>query len=121
MDGTPVIAVRADTGTISAVLRGVDQASVTVFGALDAPAVERLEAMLHGVVAAGARYVVLDLSDVIECDGRAREVLSATQDQLTAMNGWLLPLTPPSQLADLDNASLDDLFAAYRQATMLVA
>ncbi len=108
----------ADT-SISAVLRGADRALVTVTGALDEDAVRRLKAILRGLCAAGALYVVVDLAGVTDCARQARTVLSGTRRRLAVQHGWLLLLTPPAQLADLDTASLADLFVAYRQSGAL--
>ncbi|MCW2631066.1 MAG: anti-sigma factor antagonist [Pseudonocardia sp.] len=109
----------ADAQTICAVLRGPDRALVTVAGALDIDTAGRLKAILRGLCAAGALYVVVDLAEVTSCTPQAEAVFTSTRRRLALQLGWLLVLTPPPELAGLDTASLIDLFAAYRLATAL--
>lgn len=109
----------ADAQTISAVLRGTEQALVTVAGDLDEQAARRLRAILRGLCAAGALYVVVDMAGVTSCAPQAEAVFTGTRRRLASQLGWLLVLTPPPELAGLDTASLTDLFEAYRLATAL--
>ncbi|MGI8798996.1 MAG: STAS domain-containing protein [Pseudonocardia sp.] len=119
MDDQPTDGSTADAQTICAALRGADRALVTVAGALDEDAARRLKAILRGLCAAGALYLVVDLAGVTTCTRQARTVLASTRRRLALQHGWLLVLTPPAELADLDTASLTDLFGAYRLATDL--
>jgi len=119
MDDQPTDGSTADAQTICAALRGADRALVTVAGALDEDAARRLKAILRGLCAAGALYLVVDLAGVTTCTRQARTVLASTRRRLALQLGWLLVLTPPAELADLDTASLTDLFGAYRLATDL--
>lgn len=100
---------------ISTMLRGVDDATVTVTGPLDAAAVARLNHLLKALCAAGARYFVADLAGLSSCDAAARPLFAKLRRKLVLNEGWMLLLDPPPLLADLESVSLEVAFAAYRR------
>jgi anti-anti-sigma regulatory factor len=115
-DGNNPSPATGDGTSIAATLHDRDEALLTVVGELTGPAVARLRAMLRGLSAAGARYLVVDLSGVTECEHSVRRVFTTAIRRLQLVQGWMMLLQPPAILADLDTMSLETVFATYRRA-----
>jgi anti-anti-sigma regulatory factor len=106
---------------IAVFLRGEREAMITVGGKLDGTAVQRLALLLKAVLAVGAENLVVDLSEVTECDAAARPIFLKLQRSLQLKHGWMVLLDPPANLADLDPISLEAAFAAYRKISASTA
>ncbi|MGH9010447.1 MAG: STAS domain-containing protein, partial [Acidimicrobiia bacterium] len=68
-------------------LSGDDAVEVSVSGDLDPDSLGRLRAVLHGILRAGHRRVVVDLADSGAVDGRAREMLAKMLKRARAQGG----------------------------------
>ncbi|MFL5518112.1 MAG: STAS domain-containing protein [Gemmatimonadales bacterium] len=95
-------------------LRGDSQAMLAVTGELDEMAVARLTHVVTGVCAAGARFLIFDLSGTTRCGDAVRPFLTKLRRRLQLGQGWLMLLEPPAELSDVDQVSLEEAFAAYR-------
>ena len=68
-------------------LSGDDAVEVSVSGDLDPDSVGRLRAVLHGILRAGHRRVVVDLAESAPVDGRAKEMLNKMLKRARAQGG----------------------------------
>ncbi|HKY77187.1 MAG TPA: STAS domain-containing protein [Acidimicrobiia bacterium] len=68
-------------------LSGDDAVEVAVSGDLDPESVGRLRAVLHGILRAGHRRVVVDLAGSGSLDGRAKEMLNKMLKRARAQGG----------------------------------
>ena len=68
-------------------LSGDDAVEVSVSGDLDPDSVGRLRAVLHGILRAGHRRVVVDLAESAPVDGRAKEMLNKMLKRVRAQGG----------------------------------
>jgi anti-anti-sigma factor len=90
---------------------------LSVTGGIDDRGLERLRCRLDGLIDAGARLLVADLSGVDSCDGRLFELLARTQHQVGCQGGWLRLVGLRSSVLDaLDQAALPDVLLVYRAA-----
>jgi len=109
--------VAGDTGdlTVTSTLRGKHYTVVTVGGSIDARALRLLAAHFAGLLHAGTRHLVVDLSQVKQVDDSLFELMHKVEDRLTALNGVfeLTGLAPPVLYA-MDDALLAEVFSWYR-------
>jgi anti-anti-sigma regulatory factor len=114
--GAPVDVGRT-TGnfTVTSTLHGDRYTVVTVGGSIDARALRLLAAHLAGLLHAGTRHLVVDLSRVEQVDDSLFELMHRVEDRLTALNGLfeLTGLAPPVLYA-MDDALLAEVFSWYR-------
>ncbi|HXV94394.1 MAG TPA: STAS domain-containing protein [Pseudonocardia sp.] len=75
---------------VSVVLRGADDAVVALRGPVDLAGERRFRSMLRAVVDAGARHVIVDLSEATDVPGRLPGVLATACRELRRRGGWLL-------------------------------
>jgi anti-anti-sigma regulatory factor len=68
-------------------LSGDDAVEVSVSGDLEPDSLRRLRAVLHGILRAGHRRVVLDLADSGSVDGHAKEMLAKMLKRARAQGG----------------------------------
>ena len=126
-DGTsqpasPVVEViGADDGparaTVSFVQLERDHALVVVRGAVCEVFLLTVRQHLANLVAAGVRFVVLDLAEVTACPSQMVGELAAACRALHARQGWLrLIATAPCVVSVLESAAVEDLFPIYRAA-----
>ena len=126
-DGTsqlalPVVEViGADDGparaTVSFVQLERDHALLVVRGAVCEVFLLTLRQHLANLVAAGVRFVVLDLAEVTACPPEMVGELATACRELYTRHGWLRSITTAPCVADaLESAELDDLFPIYRAA-----
>lgn len=64
-----------------------DAVEVSVSGDLDPDSVGRLRAVLHGILRAGHRRVVVHLAETAPVDGRAKEMLNKMLKRARAQGG----------------------------------
>ncbi|GEL20293.1 STAS domain-containing protein [Pseudonocardia asaccharolytica] len=103
---------------ISSVQPDRDHALLTVTGMLDQESAAELRQRATGLLVAGARYLVVDLSQAYGAHPGILGLLAAASRRLTARQGWLkLTGAGPAVMEKLDEASLSDLFTIYRAAT----
>ncbi|HEY4022899.1 MAG TPA: STAS domain-containing protein [Pseudonocardiaceae bacterium] len=103
--------------TISSTLSAGRYTVVVVAGRVDAPASRTLARYLAGLVHAGSRRFVVDLSRVERPDDDVLGLLHRFGDRLAVGGGTLelTGLTPPV-LYELDDEPLAEVFAQYRAA-----
>ncbi|HXV92434.1 MAG TPA: hypothetical protein VD813_03975 [Pseudonocardia sp.] len=114
-------------------LRDTTAAIMSVSGPVDDSAVHQVEAVLKGLILAGARHVVVDLSQVstvttgttgtgttgttaTTCGDGLAAVLRRQRAALNALGGWLTLLGGSVLAGGWEEPSLADLFEAYRRA-----
>jgi anti-anti-sigma regulatory factor len=104
--------------TVTSTLHGDRYTVVTVGGSIDARALRLLAAHLAGLLHAGTRHLVVDLSRVEQVDDSLFELMHRVEDRLTALNGLfeLTGLAPPVLYA-MDDALLAEVFSWYRAVT----
>ena len=103
--------------TVSFVQLERDHALVVVRGAVCEVFLLTLRQHLANLVAAGVRFVVLDLAEVIACPPEMVGELATACRALYPRQGWLRSITTAPCVADaLESAELDDLFPIYRAA-----
>ena len=73
-------------------LAGGDAVEVSVSGDLDSDSVGRLRAVLHGILRAGHRRVVVDLARVRAVDGSGHEMLARTLKRVRSQGGDMVVL-----------------------------
>jgi len=76
-----------------------DAVAVSVSGDLDSDSAGRLRAVLHGILRAGHRRVVLDLARIRSVDGHAQEMLAKVLKRVRAQGGdmvvhWSAAVSP---------------------------
>jgi len=103
--------------SVSSVRLEEDLALVVVRGAVCETFLVTLRTHLANLVAAGVRYMVLDLAEVTACPVAIVSELAAVCRDLAARQGWLRSITTARCVADaMESADLDDLFPIYRAA-----
>ena len=103
--------------TVNSVQLEQDHALVVVRGAVCEVFLLTLRNHLANLVAAGVRYMVLDLAEVTACPAAMVGELAAACRELYARQGWLRSITTARCVAEaLESADLDDLFPIYRAA-----
>lgn len=93
-------------------------ATVRLIGAVDRAAITEASGTIRGLIAAGLRHVVVDLSETDEVDGRLLTMLARTHAQLGAdpeRPGSLriVGVQLPQFLAALQAAPLEEVFVIY--------
>ncbi|MGW5715045.1 STAS domain-containing protein [Amycolatopsis sp. NPDC003865] len=101
--------------TISSTLHPGRYTVVAIAGRADAPALRTLAGYLAGLVHAGSRNFVVDLSRVEQPGDDFLRLLRTFGDRVTAAGGELeLTGLTPRVLYELDDEPLADVFALYR-------
>ncbi|MEJ3654038.1 STAS domain-containing protein [Actinomycetes bacterium KLBMP 9759] len=124
-----VVALRstAKAATASDIVFEGDRPTVRVVGRADRAVSAQVGGWLRGLIAAGARHLVVDLSCAIECDGRILTALARAHARLTGDGGSLVVvgLRLPAFIEVLPRASLEEVFIVYdvvrREARIPVA
>ncbi|HEY0447808.1 STAS domain-containing protein [Actinophytocola sp.] len=116
--GRALVRAMADsTGelTVSSTLRGGHYTVVTVGGSVDTQGLRRLAALFAGLLNAGTRDLVVDLSRVDHVDDTLLELMRRVEDRVSAADGRfeLTGLAPPVLYA-MDDEPLSEIFAQYR-------
>jgi hypothetical protein len=93
-------------------LRNVDEAHMTVEGAVEPNESRQIVALLATLVDIGARQLFVDLAHVETCDPDLPEFLNDLRRRMTSLGGWVIVDRSPATLGD-DTLALDELFAVY--------
>jgi hypothetical protein len=93
-----------------------EHAFVEVIGACGHEGVAELRQRVDGLLIAGARFVLVDLTEAGEVASTTNAALAAAGRQLTRRKGWLRTVGHESSSAARYEASLLDLFAMYQVA-----
>jgi hypothetical protein len=93
-------------------LRNVDEAHMTVEGAVEPNESRQIAALLATLVDIGARQLFVDLARVDTCDPDLPEFLNDLRRRMTSLGGWVIVDRSPATLGD-DTLALDELFAVY--------
>jgi hypothetical protein len=93
-------------------LRNVDEAHMTVEGAVEPNESRQIVALLATLVDIGARQLFVDLARVDTCDPDLPEFLNHLRRRMTSLGGWVIVDRSPATLGD-DTLALDELFAVY--------
>ena len=93
-----------------------DHAFVEVIGTCGHEGVAELRQRVDGLLIAGARFVLVDLTAAGEIAPSTSAALASAGRQLTRRNGWLRTVGHDSSSAARYEASLLDLFAMYQAA-----
>ena len=93
-----------------------EHAFVEVVGTCGHEGVAELRQRVDGLLIAGARFVLVDLSGAGEVAPTTNAALAAAGRQLTRRNGWLRTVGLDSAAAARYEASLLDLFTMYQAA-----
>jgi anti-anti-sigma regulatory factor len=94
-----------------------DHAFVEVIGECGHEGVAELRQRVDGLLIAGARFVLVDLTGASEVAPTTSAALAAARRQLTRRKGWLrLVGHDPSTSTSRYDASLSDLFTMYQAA-----
>jgi hypothetical protein len=95
-----------------------DHAFVEVIGICGGrEGVAELRQRVNGLLIAGARFVLVDLTRATEVAATTSATLSAAGQQLNQRKGWLRTVGHDSSSAAPHEATLLDLFAMYRAAS----
>ncbi|WP_020664662.1 STAS domain-containing protein [Amycolatopsis benzoatilytica] len=114
-DVSPDVAGTTGNLTVTSTLRDDHHTVVTVGGSVDARALRLLAAHFAGLLHAGTRRLVVDLSQVGRVDDGLLELMHRVEDKLTARGGLfeLTGLAPPVLYA-MDDILLAEVFSWYR-------
>ena len=93
-----------------------DHAFVEVIGVCSHEGVAELRQRVDGLLIAGARFVLVDLTAAGEVAPTTSAALASAGRQLTRRKGWLRTVGHVSSSAARYEASLLDLFAMYKAA-----
>jgi anti-anti-sigma regulatory factor len=94
-----------------------EHAFVDVVGVLGDEDVSELRQRVAGLLVAGVRYVLVDLTEAEGDDSAPSAALAAARRELIRRRGWLrLVGSDPSSFTPGVEASLTDVFAMYRAA-----
>jgi hypothetical protein len=93
-----------------------EHAFIEVIGACGHEGVAELRQRVDGLLIAGARYVLVDLTAAGEVPPATNAALASAGRQLTRRKGWLRTVGHDSSTAARYEASLLDLFAMYQAA-----
>lgn len=93
-----------------------EHAFVEVVGACGHEGVAELRQRVDGLLIAGARFVLVDLTEAGEVAPTTNAALAAAGRQLTRRKGWLRTVGHDSSSAARYEASLLDLFTMYQVA-----
>lgn len=94
---------------------GAPPATVVVVGPGDRATAERVAGWVHGLIRAGTRNLVVDVSAAHDCDTHLLTVLARTRGLLTELGGTLevTGVALPQFLTALRAAGLDEVFVVY--------
>ncbi len=110
------VCVRSDVRIIS-VQPDRDHAFVDVIGECSPDGVGELRQRVDGLLIAGARFVLVDLSEAGEVAPSMSSALAPAARQFSRRNGWLRMVGhDPSASVARYQASLSDLFTIYQSA-----
>lgn len=111
-------AISPSESTIIAVQPNRDHAVLEVAGRLGADCLDELRQRVEGLLVAGVRYLLVDLTEAEPCESML-SVFAPAARRLQARQGWLRihgdPPWPSS--GEVDAATLSDLFALYQATT----
>jgi hypothetical protein len=93
-----------------------EHAFVEVIGACGHEGVAELRQRVDGLLIAGARFVLVDLTEAGEVAPTTGAALAAAGRQLTRRKGWLRTVGHDSSSSARYEASLLDLFTMYQAA-----
>lgn len=93
-----------------------EHAFVEVIGACGHEGAAELRQRVDGLLIAGARFVLVDLTAAGEVAPATSAALASAGRQLTRRNGWLRTVGHDTSSAARHAASLLDLFAMYQAA-----
>lgn len=93
-----------------------EHAFVEVIGTCGHEGVAELRQRVDGLLIAGARFVLVDLTAAGEVAPTTNAALASAGRQLTRRNGWLRTVGHDSSSAARYEASLLDLFVMYQAA-----
>ena len=93
-------------------LRNIDEAHMTVEGAVEPNESRQIAALLVTLVDIGARQLFVDLARVDPCDPDLPEFLNDLRRRMKSLGGWVIVERSPATLGD-DTLALDELFAVY--------
>jgi hypothetical protein len=93
-----------------------EHAFIEVIGACGHEGVAELRQRVDGLLIAGARFVLVDLTAAGEIAPATNAALASAGRQLTRRNGWLRTVGHDSSSAARYEASLLDLFTMYQVA-----
>jgi hypothetical protein len=93
-----------------------EHAFIEVIGACGHEGVAELRQRVDGLLIAGARFVLVDLTAAGEVAPATNAALASAGRQLTRRNGWLRTVGHDSSSAARYEASLLDLFTMYQVA-----
>jgi hypothetical protein len=94
-----------------------DHAFVSVIGECSGEGAGELRQRVDGLLVAGARFVLVDLTEAGEVAPSTGSALAASARQFTRRNGWLRTVGhDPSASVARYQASLPDLFTIYQSA-----
>jgi ABC-type transporter Mla MlaB component len=101
--------------TVASAQRADGYAAVVLAGRLDGSAIRAAGAHLRGVLDAGPRHLIVDLSRVDQLDSRLPALLRRVEARMTGLGG-IVELTGLGSrlLHDLDDDPLARVFALYR-------
>jgi anti-anti-sigma regulatory factor len=105
----------APAPTIRSVQADRDHGVLEVAGALGHDNAAELRQRVEGLLVAGVRYLLVDLTETGPCDPTVIAVLADAARLLEVRQGWLR-INPNRTVpipAELDEATLSDLFAIY--------
>jgi hypothetical protein len=108
-----VVRERSDVRIVS-VQPDREHAFVEVVGACGHEGVAELRQRVDGLLIAGARFVLVDLTGAGEVAPTTSAALASAGRQLTRRNGWLRTVGHDSSSAARYEASLLDLFTIYQ-------
>jgi anti-sigma B factor antagonist len=101
--------------TITSAQRGSRYTVVAVGGPVDARAVRRLAAHIGGLLDAGTRHLVVDLSRVQRVDDRLLDLMRRVEARMSDRNGvFELTGLRPSVMHAMDDEALTEVFTVYR-------
>ncbi len=112
---TQALAPAGNELTVGSTLRGDHHTVVTVGGSVDERAIRLLGAHFAGLLNAGTRHLVVDLSRVDAVPERLLDLMRRVEARVLALNGVfeLTGLTRPVLYA-MDDVPLAEVFAQYR-------
>ena len=103
--------------TIRSIQPDREHAFVEVIGAFGREGLPELQERVEGLLSAGARYVLVDLTEAGTVEPATSAALAPAGRELALREGWLRTVGhDPSSAAARYEASLPDLFAMYQVA-----
>lgn len=113
--GRPAVSDVPGEMTVTSAQRGSRYTAVAVGGTVGASGVRQLAAYLAGVLNAGTRRLVVDLSCVATVDDDLLNLMRRVEEWMLARDGvFELTGLSPSVLYAMDDGSLAEVFTIYR-------